>query len=778
LARTTSFDYDNQGRLWRTTLPAGSILTNYYDVSGRLVVLQDPFGYVTNVYDNLNRVVARYGAAGLVLSNRFDAGQRLTTEVQVGLWTNSFAYLPAGDLKHLDDGRGNRTEWRYDALGRLTNMVDAVGTTTYSYTLGTGGTEVVTEDGPWASDTVTVTNRHGLRSHLVVGQPAGSFATAYGWDAARRMTNVTAGGHGFGYTYLGAGGQIARVSLPGGYTITNTFDSVGRHTSTALRTSGGTNLNLHGYVYDAADRRTRISRTNSANTSWNGYASFGYDAAGQLVRAQTTNAAGSEVTSERFGYVYDASQNLRWRTNNTSVTGFTNNALNQLTSLNSTTRTHDRRGNLLANVQSGETLLYSWDDESQLTSVRVDPASSPAFQPWRIDFVYDGLRRLRRTLQFAWNGSAWTSQGEIRYLYDGMLIVQERNSSNTPQVHYSRGLDLSGTIHGAGGIGGLLMRSHGYSAGNWSSHNTYHSDANGNVTALVNSSGVLQASYKYNPYGGLISSSGALASANTMRFSSKPAIFSSSGAWGFFYYGYRFYDPVNQRWLNRDPIEERGGISMYRFSQSAPLDWLDPHGLQGWNDIWDNPVTNFVTAVETVNFTAGMADTLSLGLTGYARKGYGIEDAVDRCSDHYNYGEWAGAGLSVAMGGAGAVKGALRMGGRTGSMMARLLRGGGRFFRDPRQFSTVSDQYWRNVGANGNHLHHWLFPQRSPLASNAGFNLLELPGAVNSYMNGVGFLPQAAEWGIRLAIPAGVMGGLGLGVSRGMERMEREDGCE
>jgi hypothetical protein len=64
-----------------------------------------------------------------------------------------------------------------------------------------------------------------------------------------------------------------------------------------------------------------------------------------------------------------------------------------------------------------------------------------------------------------------------------------------------------------------------------STHNAYHSDANGNVTALMNSSGVLQASYKYNPYGGLISSSGTLAGANTMHFSSKPAILSATGAY-------------------------------------------------------------------------------------------------------------------------------------------------------------------------------------------------------------------------------------------------------
>jgi RHS repeat-associated protein len=217
----------------------------------------------------------------------------------------------------------------------------------------------------------------------------------------------------------------------------------------------------------------------------------------------------------------------------------------------------------------------------QLTSVRVDPAAGPVIQPWRIDFVYDGLRRMRRALTYTWNSgsSGWTSVGETRYLYDGMLIVQERSSGNTPQVHYTRGLDLSGTTHGAGGIGGLLMRSHGYSAGSWSSHNGYHSDANGNVTALVNSSGSLQANYKYNPYGGTISSSGTLATANVMRFSSKPAMFSSTGGWGMYYYGYRFYDPATQRWLNRDPLEEAGGINTYEANANNPLNAYDPVGL-------------------------------------------------------------------------------------------------------------------------------------------------------------------------------------------------------
>ncbi len=40
-------------------------------------------------------------------------------------------------------------------------------------------------------------------------------------------------------------------------------------------------------------------------------------------------------------------------------------------------------------------------------------------------------------------------------------------------------------------------------------------------------------SAQFIPYGGLISSSGMLAGAKTMRFSSKPAILSATLAWGF-----------------------------------------------------------------------------------------------------------------------------------------------------------------------------------------------------------------------------------------------------
>jgi hypothetical protein len=79
---------------------------------------------------------------------------------------------------------------------------------------------------------------------------------------------------------------------------------------------------------------------------------------------------------------------------------------------------------------------------------------------------------------------------------DGMRVILERDASNTPTVVYTRGNDLSVSLEGAGGIGGLLGRSHGYSSGTWSIHKHYHADGDGNVTYLVNSGQTSEAIYR------------------------------------------------------------------------------------------------------------------------------------------------------------------------------------------------------------------------------------------------------------------------------------------
>jgi hypothetical protein len=45
------------------------------------------------------------------------------------------------------------------------------------------------------------------------------------------------------------------------------------------------------------------------------------------------------------------------------------------------------------------------------------------------------------------------------------------------------------------------------------------------------------------------------------------------GYWG------RMYDPNLQRWIQRDPIGEQGGINLYQFIGNSPVNRVDPLGL-------------------------------------------------------------------------------------------------------------------------------------------------------------------------------------------------------
>jgi RHS repeat-associated protein len=161
-----------------------------------------------------------------------------------------------------------------------------------------------------------------------------------------------------------------------------------------------------------------------------------------------------------------------------------------------------------------------------------------------------------------------------------MLVVQERDGNNLALVSYTRGNDLSGSRQGAGGIGGLLARTdHALLSAPGAlpfAHAYFHSDGNGNVTALVDTNGFIVARDQYDPYGNLLGIAGPLAEANTYRFSSKEWHANA----GLYYYGFRHYEPNLQRWLNRDPIEEFGGFNLYTVVGNSPIGILDLFGLQ------------------------------------------------------------------------------------------------------------------------------------------------------------------------------------------------------
>jgi len=192
---------------------------------------------------------------------------------------------------------------------------------------------------------------------------------------------------------------------------------------------------------------------------------------------------------------------------------------------------------------------------------------------WRSEFKYDALGRRRVRTEKVWKNSQWVTASDTRYVYDHMLVIQERDALNLPPATYTRGLDLSGGLQRAGGIGGLLALPLHSSLP--TPHLFFHADAGGNVTALTDARQTVVARYRYDPFGNLLGVSGPMAEANPYRFSSKEWHANS----GLYYYGYRFYEPTLQRWLNRDPLGEAGGLNLHRFLQNSPLSWFDPWGL-------------------------------------------------------------------------------------------------------------------------------------------------------------------------------------------------------
>ena len=79
----------------------------------------------------------------------------------------------------------------------------------------------------------------------------------------------------------------------------------------------------------------------------------------------------------------------------------------------------------------------------------------------------------------------------------------------------------------------------------------------------------------FGPFGELVSETGSYVSENTYKFSTKP----QDEETGYYYYGFRYYDSSNGRWLNRDPIRENGGFNLYGFIVNTPINSVDDKGL-------------------------------------------------------------------------------------------------------------------------------------------------------------------------------------------------------
>jgi RHS repeat-associated protein len=171
-------------------------------------------------------------------------------------------------------------------------------------------------------------------------------------------------------------------------------------------------------------------------------------------------------------------------------------------------------------------------------------------------------------------GTDGTSETVTRYVWSGHNLVAELDggASGIPVLRsYAWGLDLSGTVQGAGGVGGLLeIADHGNSQ---RVRPVY--DGNGNVRGLIGCVyGGVKAAYDFGAFGEVVQvvqDGDEWARRNPFLFATKVYDWET----GLYQYNHRYYSPKLGRFISRDPIAENGGLNLYAYCGNDPIGCVD-----------------------------------------------------------------------------------------------------------------------------------------------------------------------------------------------------------
>ena len=376
---------------------------------------------------------------------------------------------------------------------------------------------------------------------MSAGNGTTTFANAaYTYDAMGRIATVGNSADTLTYSYVPGTGMIASSSWQTATVNTAyTYDSYKRLTNIAVNSA-----NVYGYTLN--DKNQRTGATLPDGRTW----SYSYDTLGQLTGAVKRDSANTQLAD--LSYLYDQIGNRTSATENNTTTTYTSNLVNQYTQIASQVPTYDADGNMTS--YNGWT--YTWNGENRLVAAENSDT--------RLEFSYDYMgRRLEKKVYSKGLLTLydWSLEKHRKFVYDGYKLIAEFDAlaSDTQLASYlwqpeSAGLDVP------------LMRI----ADNTQTY--YIADGNKNIIALKDSSGADVSTYAYTPFGSL--ENPVDGDENPFRFSSEYA----DDETGLVYYNYRYYSPQLGRWTKRDPIEEEGGINLYKFVRNAPTNELDAYG--------------------------------------------------------------------------------------------------------------------------------------------------------------------------------------------------------
>jgi len=615
--RTTIFEYDGMGRKVMVDAPdtqdaSGATLANitytsYYPTGLEKATWGDQTYPVYKGYDEQGRMnelrtyrTLAHGTMPTADTGGFDLTS--WTYNSLGLLANkryadnqgpTYTYTPGGKLATRTWARGVTTSYSYDkglltgtdysdatpdvavaydAFGRQTSVTQtnqsridytydpatlALDTESIAYDLDHDGTADFTRVLDRSRDSLQRDTGWQLKNGGTVENEV-----SYAYSATTgRLESVTGSGRTFSYSYALGSTLLASVTGPA-HTVTNIWAPDRDVLLTKENKVGSTVISRFEYGVNALGQRTNVATSGTAfsgTPTWD----WGYNARGEVTQAD------SSVTAFDRAYEYDGIGNRKKSADSLTLPSednYTANALNQYSSLQLNPQSaianpqYDPDGNatacpLPAAPTTNSTL--AWDGENRLIETQVG-TSGP-----HVRYLYDA--QSRRIAKITGDVSELT-------VYDAWNPIAEyTRSTGVPPVlsqAYTWGTDLSGTIQGAGGVGGLLSLAINNQPSTLNFFPTY--DGNGNVSEYLDSTCATAVHFEYDAFGCMIASTGN-ASDFRIRFSTKK----EDPEAGLNYYGYRYSDLLSGSWISRDVIEEIGGENVYAFCRNSPLSTTD-----------------------------------------------------------------------------------------------------------------------------------------------------------------------------------------------------------
>jgi RHS repeat-associated protein len=344
-------EYDEKGRLKKTTNAGGAEIEFIYDPNNSIETVKDALGNATTYeYDVRGNIVTEVDALGGITRRIYDDNNNLLSEIDAEGRTKLHTYDDSKNELSETDSLGNSRSYRYDSRGRLLISIDELGNKT-EYVRDSRGNVLTKIDAEGNRTTYT----YDARGNKLTETNALGKTTTYSYDIkGNRVSETDALGHQISYKYDANGRETEvsqQVTLADGVrTITTrkAYDADGNITSET-----DADGNTVRYQYNKNGKRSLTI------DPFNGQTTELYDDNNRLITTVFADGLTTNIT-------YDANGNQLSSTDRNGLTTlYTYDALNRATSLTAPDSTpnnpNDNLKKLIAYDRTG--LLTSLTDE-------------------------------------------------------------------------------------------------------------------------------------------------------------------------------------------------------------------------------------------------------------------------------------------------------------------------------------------------------------------------------------------------------------------------------